>query len=359
MPNGRPAPIHARRRSRLGFARPTATHRSTKASLFSALSGVLALFALATNASAQTALRDRFDGELRRWEVAGAAEFGVYARTAEASATGSPLVGPRAANANRGSNRDGPNTVIAPLEGENDVFSLIMGSTFTLMTPSLLDVPLQPRVFFDLSILAPATLESPIARKGDPGRFGLPEANVNVLVINEPQVLGTGTEISSQEQDYQIQLALGSAFTFDVGENRFRIKPSLRYQRSQNVVSAVANRAVRVVEFDPIIPGSVPPTRFRSLDGYRLLSLKDSQKKVYHALGAGLELEYLTPTRLGPFDLSLYLKGAATYIFGDRKTDFFQSNPEYPAENVTFHYKQQPWAYQASTGIRLRFGFGD
>ncbi len=172
-------------------------------------------------------------------------------------------------------------------------------------------------------------------------------------VINEPQVLGTGTEISSQEQDYQLQLALGAAFTFDVGENRFRIKPSLRYSRTQNVVSAVAKRAVRLVLIDPIIPGQ--DERFRSLDGYRLLALSDERKEIYHAIGGGLEVEYLAPTRLGPFDLSLYLKGAATYIFGDRKTSFFQSNPEYPAETVTFHYKNDPWAYQAVTGIRLRF----
>ncbi len=82
--------------------------------------------------------------------------------------------GTRAANANVGSNKDGPNTVISPINGENDVYSLLMGPTFTVMTPSLLDVPTQPRLFFDLSILAPATLESPIARNGDPGGFGLP-----------------------------------------------------------------------------------------------------------------------------------------------------------------------------------------
>jgi hypothetical protein len=347
MPNVRNAPIlDVLRSARLGFVR----------SFGGSIAAATCLVLTAASPAASEDVRDRYDGELRRWELAAAAEFGVYARTAKGNGSGTLLVGPRAANANRGGNKDGPNTVISPIEGENDIYSLLMGTTLTVMTPSLADVQTQPRLFFDVSILAPSTLESPVARQGDPGRFGLPFANANVVVINEPQVLGTGTEISSQEQDYQLQAAIGPAFTFDFGENRLRIKPSFRYSRSQNVVSAVADRAVRLVTADPIIPGT--NQRLRSLDGYRLLALKDSQKEIYHAIGAGLELEYLTRNQLGPFELSLYLRGAATYILGDRKTSFFQANPEYPAESVTFHYKNDPWAYQAATGIRLRFSPG-
>ena len=344
MPNGRTAPIpDSRRTSHLGFVRSIGTSR--------AILACIGLAMAAEGASANGA-REGFGGELSRWEVAVAGEFGVYARTAEASASGTLLVGPRASNVNTGANNDGPDTVIEDLEGENDVYSLVPGATFTVMTPSL-DVATQPRLFLDVSILAPSTLESSIVRQGDPGKFGLPYANSNVLVINEPQVLGTGVEVSSQEQDYQLQVGLGMAFTFDVGESRIRLKPSVRYDRTQNVVSAVAKRAVRLVRIDPIIPGM--DERFRSLDGYRLLTFADEQREIYHGIGAGLEVEYLTQNRLGPFELSLYLKGGATYIMGDLKTAFFSSNPEYPEETVSFKYKNDPWAYQAATGIRLRF----
>ena len=89
MPNVRIAPIlDSCRCAGLGVARDFGT------SLAIAVAVVLS----AASPSAGEDVRDRYDGELRRWELAGAAEFGVYARTAKGSASGTLLVGPRAAN---------------------------------------------------------------------------------------------------------------------------------------------------------------------------------------------------------------------------------------------------------------------
>jgi hypothetical protein len=320
-----------------------------------ALAGFLASSASASDETA----RERFGGELERWEFAGGGEFGVYGASAEGSATGGPITGPRASNVNTGNFIDGPDTVIEDLADSNDLFSLLMGASFSVMTPALFDVQTHPRLFLDVSILGVATLESPVVREGDPGEFALPtDASFQVPVVGEPLVFGTGTQISSQQQDYQLHAGLGVALTVDAGENRFRIKPSLMYSRTRNQVSAVTHRAVRLREVDPPILGATPPQRDRSLDGYRLLRYTGDQTEVYHAVGGGLEIEYLTHDRFGPFALSLFARGGATYILGDRETTFFRQNPEYPEESVFFRYKNDPWSYRVTTGIRLRFSPG-
>ena len=176
--------------------------------------------------------QDRFGDDRDGWEFGFGGEFGFYRRTAEANASGTPLGAPRASNVNTFGNIDGPDVVIEPIQGAADIWSLVPGVAFSVMTPVLIDMPTQPRLFFDGSVNFAMSLESPIAREGDPGRFELPEASFEVTIVGEPLVLGTGSEIRSQEQDYQLHAGMGVAFTVDVSESRFRIKPSLQYERS-------------------------------------------------------------------------------------------------------------------------------
>ena len=325
--------------------------------LLIALAGMLSTVCLDSIAEAEDA-REKFGGELTRWEFSAAAEIGAFGTTARGMASGGPIVGPRAANVNLGFNVDGPDTIVEDINAANDIISIIIGPTFGVMTPSLLDVPTQPRLFLDVSVLPTLTLETSVAREGDPGRFTIPtDVNVTAVSIGEPQLGGTGVKITSQH-GLQFHAGLGAAFTFDRGDHRVRIKPSFRYSRIENDVSGVTNRAIRVREFDPIIPGSVPRRRDRSLDAYRLLVLSDQFTEVYHGIGPALEIEYTTDERIGFFALSLFIKGAATHILGDRETSFFAANPEFPEESVSYEYRNEPWAYQVSTGIRLRFSPG-
>lgn len=245
--------------------------------------------------------------------------------------------------------------MIGPLDGSGDVLSGLLGATFGLMTPAPLDIATHPRLFVDLSVLPTLTQETAIARSGDPGEYGirLPIARASPFV-GERLVAGTGTQITSQHQGVQLHIALGSAFTFDFGEHRLRIKPSIQYSRTENKISVEARRAVRIVNADPIDPITPSNGRIRSLASYRFVTLADDFTEVFHGLGPALEIEYDTENRVGPFVVSVFLKGAASHLFGDLETEFVAANPDFPSETVRFKYKNDPWTYQATTGIRLR-----
>lgn len=297
---------------------------------------------------------DRFD-EVDHWSFSGGVEAGVYGTTAEANASGTPLVGPRATNINFLS--DDVSTVIADLDGENDVLSGLLGVTFEAMSPAALDIAARPRFFVGVSLLPPLTQETSVARAGDPGEFGIPADVARAAgFVGERLIVGTGSQITSQHQGLQVHVALGAAFTTEIGGHRVRIKPSIQYSRVENKVSVEANRAVRIVNQDPLGP---PGTgRIRSLNSYRLLGLRDDFTEVYHGVGPALEIEVDTDERVGPFDITLFMKGAGSHSFGDLETEFVVSNPDFPAEQVRFEYENDPWAFQVTTGVRLRLVTG-
>jgi len=307
-----------------------------------------ALLLVATLANAE-ARPSPHDAELERWVFSGGLEAGLYGTTADGDFSGTPLVGPRATNLNASDDVD---TLVRSQEDSGDVLSGLVGGNFEIMTPGWLDVPTQPRLFMDLSLLGVLSSETSVARIGDPGEFSIPDGiPLAAPFVGELILRGHGTQITSQHQNYQLHAGLGAAFTFDFEEERVRIKPSFVYSRTQNRISAEASRAVRIVNFDPFV-GNM---RLRTLDHYRLIYLADDFTKVYHGIGPALEVEYDTRNRIGPFLLSIFLKGAGSYLLGDRETEFLLANPEFPEETVRFHYKNDRWAYRATTGVRFRF----
>ena len=315
---------------------------------------MVAFLMVAGTASSESGSRARsaHDGELDRWILSAGIEGGVYGHSADGDFSGTPIVGPRATNINFFSDA-GPNIVDAS-EDSADIFAGLVGPTFEVMTPAPFDIATQPRLFMGVSILAVLTQETSVVRLGAPDEYAIrePFPPRNVQFIGERILVGPGTQVTSQHQGVQLHIALGTALTFDWGEHRIRVKPSVEYSRTENQISAVANRAIRVVNVDPLTPDG--RGRIRSLDHFRLLTLVDDFTEVYHGLGPALEIEYETDNRFGPFLVSLFLKGSASHIFGDLETEFAIENPEFPAESVRFKYKNDAWAYKATTGVRFR-----
>ena len=289
------------------------------------------------------------DGELDRWVFSGALEVGLYGDSGDAEFSGSPIVGPRATNI---SDADDVDTVIQSRMDSNDMISGLVGANFEVMTPGPRNLATHPRLFMNVSLLGALSSETSVARNSDPGEWGIPDGIAPAApFVGELILRGHGTEVSTQHQGAQLYVGLGPAFTFDFKGERIRVKPSVVYSRTETKISVVANRAIRIVESDPIVNGR----RVRSLDSYRLLALQDDFTKVYHGVGPALEVEYDTKNRFGPFLLSLFMKGGASHLFGDRKTEFAASNPDEPLETVSWKYKQDRWAYRASTGVRFRY----
>ena len=321
--------------------------RVPKFAICAAIALVFSLVAFPVTADNQ---RTQRDGELENWLFSGGAVFGAFGHTAEAQAIGTSLVGPRATNIN-GIADDVP-TVIPATFGEADIRSLTIGPTFGLLTPSLIDIETQPRFFFDISLLQSLPQESTVSKNGQVGEFGVPDGISRAAgFVGERLISGTGNEVSSQHQGLQVHVALGSAFTVDWGDHRFRIKPGIQYSRIENKISAAARRAVRIVNSDPRDP--VTRRIIRSLNSYRLIALEDEHTEVFHGLGPSLEIEYDWPEQLGPFRVGLFIQGSGTHLFGDLETEFFKTNPAFPQESVRFSYRNARWAYRAATGIRF------
>lgn len=314
---------------------------------------ILALAIGGSQASyAQSDAASKHDGELDRWVYSAAFEMGLFGHTGKgnvrATQTGTPRVSPLDFQA--GDQRD-PN-VVPDDRSREDILSALLGGDFEIMTPSLADVTTHPRLFLGVNVSAALTNEVGLARDADPTELGFPinfDANA---VLGETTVGGRGNKITVQHQGPQIHAGLGAALTFDIGSQRIRVKPSFVYSRIITDISVFGNRAVRLMNFDP----TVMPRDFDA--EFRKIELHDSVTEVYHGIGPALELEYETGNRIGPFSISLYLKGHASHLLGDLKTRLSKTNPDPTVvgnETVNWKYTQDAWVFRGSTGIRFRF----
>ncbi len=286
--------------------------------------------------------------ELERWVFSSAVEIGVFGHTGKGNVDATETGTPRIANPNFQFG-DSRSQFVVPEEGSReDVLSMLVGGTFEVMTPSLFDVRTQPRLFLDVNVSAVITNDVGLARDGDPGPLGFPNRFQPTGILGEDNVAGRGTKITVQHQGPQVHAGLGTALTFDFGPERIRIKPSVVYSRITTDIFAVGKRAVRLT-------GIQNPRDFSS--EFRTINLSEKVREVYHGVGPALEIEYETANRLGPFAISLYLKGHASHLLGDLKTRMQKTNPDpqvVGTETIRWKYSQDRWVFRAGTGMRFR-----
>ena len=82
-----------------------------------------------------------------------------------------------------------------------------------------------------------------------------------------------------------------------------------------------------------------------------------TRRSTSSATGIAVEIEYETANRIGPFSVSLFIKGHASHLLGDLKTRLQQTNQDPTVtgdETVNWKYSQDSWVFRASTGIRFR-----
>lgn len=289
---------------------------------------------------------ESFDRDLDQWIFSTGLEVGIMGYNPKASMRGS-LIDPSAPIAtNLTPQDDGPETIIRSNSDRTEVISGLVGANFEIMAPRMTESPFIPRFFLDLNVSAVLTSEVPVVRRGrpEPNNFSIPELSFNFGLVGSELVVGTGEEVTAQEQGPAVFVGLGGAWTFDFeGGGRLRVKPSLVYTRTRVEVFGIAARAIRLVN-----------TTTESLSDYRFIVLREDFSEVYHGLGPAIELELDTDNQIGPFEISLFLKGHANHIFGDLDTDLLQANPEFPSEFVRWRYEQERWTFRASTGIRFR-----
>ncbi len=290
--------------------------------------------------------KPNYDPDLDSWVFSAGLEVGASGYRPKADMTASELDpdAPRAVNIS--DERDGPLQIIPDRFDRSNVISALVGANFEVMAPRFVDSPWMPRPFMDLNVSAVLTAEVPIVRDGrpEPNQYAI-DLESRLDPQGESLILGTGSEATAQEQGPAIFLGFGAAFTFDLESgSRLRVKPSFVYSRTIVEVSGLAARAVREQR----------NTGALGLGAFRFITLREDFSEVYHGIGPAIEFELDTNNRVGPFEMSVFLKGHANHVLGDRDTRLQQNNPEFPTEFARWRYRHEPWTYRVSTGVRFR-----
>ena len=289
-----------------------------------------------------------YDPDLDSWIFSAAFEVGVLGYNPKASMAGTDLDPDAPIATNIFPPNDGPSTVIEASFDRGRVVNALVGVDFEIMAPRLSRFTWVPRPFLDVNISAAVGAERTIVRNRnpEPNEFEIPPGLENRSPIGANLIRGGGEAVQQQQQGPAVFIGIGGAYTFDLDSgSRLRVKPSLVYSRTPVDVSGIVSRVVRTANV----------TIDLELDeAFRFIVLNDKVTEVYHGIGPAVEFELDTNNRLGPFELSLFLKGHANYTFGDLDTDLSASSSEFPSETATFRYEHERWSYRASTGIRFR-----
>ncbi len=381
---------------------------------------------------------DQATASMKRWAPAFAVQGGVLSQTTSGTLSGSEVYGACWLGAGNTVPRGGPNECDWPGTGSTDNqfltrqqvpasdTSRMMTPYFSLatelMSPALLSGWGSPRALAHVDIGYAFAFARGITRVGSPlDRMELPfppsELNTFTppLYNSEQEIVGQGAKLTASVDSLLVGAGIGIAFTFEVGDRTFRIKPTVEYLREEMEISGTLRQATRTTFFSPPrdmsqwtpsdqvygAPLNLPEDPTPADAGFREIYLDGSSTRVYHGVGPGLELEMDTG-RVGPFVVSIY-SGMRAYHFSgdDLSVDFVTqesvldnnflrpgewgepplppgpgpggnvegrnenlsrncvagSGPIDPnsCESASFSFEKESWAYTGHVGLRFRF----
>ncbi len=247
--------------------------------------------------------------------------------------------------------RTNPTQILFPDDAGSDTsVTPLVGATLELMTPSLFDRWLRPRLFVHGDGAAAFSFERNVAGVEGPDEFALP-FGINIVPGSDPEaqrveelsIVGQGSRARIQVRPFVVSAGAGVALTLQVFGRQVRIKPSFEYLHQELDLIGVVHRAVKLEE--PLVSST-------SLSDFRLISLTREERESYDGIGPGLELEFDT-ARLGPFLSSVYLMGRGYHMLGDLDTTLTQTN-EF-GETATWTFRPDRWVWRGGVGFRFRW----
>lgn len=297
--------------------------------------------------------------ETERWVPSFGLYFDVTRQKVEGSITISDVLGPPLTTGGClrfgvpsgslcDSPRANPEKILPDEEGNDTSITPLVGASLELMTPSLIDGFLRPRLFVRGDAAAAFGFERKIAGAESPGAFALPDGitlrpgeTAETFPLPELSIKGQGSRAKYQVRRLVVSGAAGFALSLDVFDRRLRIKPSFEYLRQEVDLIGAVHRAVGLAE-----PSGL------SLANFRLLTLTRVEKQVQEGFGGGLELEVDT-ARLGPFQTSVYAMGRVVRFVGDLEETLTATN-EY-GETASWHFDPEKTLWRTGVGFRLRW----
>lgn len=227
-------------------------------------------------------------------------------------------------------------------EGDDELRLFRAGFTAEVMTPRFSKHPAAPRAFVHIDPILATGFERNTAGTGNPGPMIEGELAADARRSDAQAFSGQGSRVLAEVSPFVLGVGVGLAFTVDLLDQRFRIKPSIEYIRERLNITGKVNRVVQVAQD----PSPATPTDFR------FITLKAQDQQTYHALGPGLEIE-ADSNQLGPFTLSPFISGQGHYFFGDLDVTLRDSN-EFN-ESATWRFSRDRWQWVARLGVRLRW----
>ena len=292
--------------------------------------------------------------ETERWVPAFSLFFDALGQKASGTLTTGMILGPPLPEGCDGDGSgqlcDSQDPKIRPdsVGSDTDVAPLV-GFSLELMTPRLFDAALRPRLFAHVDLAAAFGPERNLSGEGAIGDFEAPPAVPANTDVFPDTVRGQGSRGKQQVRRLVVSAGGGAAFTFELFDRRFRLKPSAEYLREELDLIGGLHRAIKLV--DTIDPNAADyAAQFQA--GFRFLELGVEKTKILHGIGPGLELEVDT-MYAGPFLLSVYGHGRAYYLLGDLDDTLVATNQF--NETVTFTFDRSPWAWRSGVGLRFRF----
>jgi hypothetical protein len=222
-----------------------------------------------------------------------------------------------------------------------------VGASAELLSPALGALPGRPRLFVRGGLSFSFDAQEAIVNDGAPGmpRIVPPVTNPNA----DPPVAsatGQGSATKVETQPLVLSAGAGLAFSIKVSERRLWIKPSLEWQWLEDEVVAVLGAAEST---DVVNRADQCPCR--------TLFISASEKKGFHAIGPGLELE-LEAGRMGPFLLSIFGSGRALNLLGQTGVDVRATGTWSDGDRdaqVRSRYDRAAWIYRMDFGLRFRW----
>jgi hypothetical protein len=217
-----------------------------------------------------------------------------------------------------------------------------VAGAFEVMTPKLLSGLAKPRLFAHGDVAFGFPPEYEIVTIGTPGPFMTGQTRGR---LNEASILGQGTTVWAQVDSLLVFAGFGVAFTFDVWDRTFRLKPSVEYVREKVEIRAVTRRAIALI------------TPANNLNQFRYVTLLGPPtEKVFNALGPGIELE-LDTRRAGSFVLSVFVDAQAHWFLGDRSPDLkitLRDENQF-GEAAEWGFLKNRWGFLGQVGLRFRY----
>ncbi len=225
--------------------------------------------------------------------------------------------------------------------GDELLLDYAFGLSFDLMAPSIADVPGHPQPFVHLDVLHPLGLEVDITREGSPDGFIVPDFGSSDSTLPASAVGGQGVKTEVEFKSPSVTAGLGVAFSFELWERRYRIRPSIQYLHEKVEVSGVMLDA----------EGQQVIQNFVLVEEFDLITLTGRSNKTLHSLGGGFELE-TDVHRLKSGTISIGLGFHAYRIMGDRRFEFSALRG---ADSATWRATMDPLVYRGGFAFRYRF----